>query len=299
MTSYTEELKSVHRKREAIENLISFTKQIKQMTKGLEAVKHIAKPSQLPKKRDFALMRALVKRLAHIGTPQLKTSLSKLDDAVKHDMESIVKISQISEENFFQLYISGTESKVTSSYDALVKELQNFRRKAQTDVAVRYVLHDRGVMLDCSRLSIDQEKLSQHVDDMKGKENKCRRRIRQEIQTLIADTNKIRNHPDLPNTLLEKMEDLNAQLTQVLSDLDAGKDIEEFSDSLEIVEIGQNNRSNNDLENEPTADKEESNELELTLDLDALEFPNKKRNFFSRLWFWLVTPWGVNWKDIK
>lgn len=326
MTSYTEELKSVRRKREAIERLISFAQQIARMASGMEAVQNMARPSQIPKKGAFALIAQLAERLSEVDTDQLKSRLAKLDDAVRKELKTIVKLSQTSEEQFFQLYPIQHNEDVESSYDLLIKELQDFRRKAQTDVAIRFVLHDRGVLLEHARLPFDQESLNEHAENLKSKESKCRQRIRKEVETLITDLDKFIEHPHFPEPMLSEIHSLREQLQQTMKDLDAGRDIEEIPSCFEIVDMGDDDSIEMDAlpeeqsEPEPEAAEQAPEEApasepearpQAAVKSEAKTPPQptpkpavepiaeKKRNFFIRVWVWLTSPWNVGWKDIR
>lgn len=56
---HSDELEQLHKKRELLEQLLAFTKQINEMGSGLDLVREMAKPSQRVNKRLFKLLLVL------------------------------------------------------------------------------------------------------------------------------------------------------------------------------------------------------------------------------------------------
>lgn len=331
MTNYTDELKTITKKRAALERLISFAKQISKMCGGLEAVQEMAKPSQIPKKGKFAFIGQMAHRLQPIDSDQLQDRLGKLDKAVQKELGAIIKISKTSEEQFFQLYQQSSEKEMASSYDLLVNQLQDFKRKAQTDVAIRFVLHERGAPLTHVKFPLDQETLSGHVDTLKGREGQVRQRIRKEVTDLIADTQKMIDMPQLPEDIKSELGPLKNQLEKIVADIDAGKEIDVIPDCFEVVDMSSGDEVVMDtLPMEPEEDSEpqvaaanlkETHEENVPTKAEprakAVQPPPKqakaapvaqkkepqpekpKPGFFSRLKMWIFSPWNVKWKDLE
>lgn len=332
MTNYTDELKTITKKRAALERLISFAKQISKMCGGLEAVQEMAKPSQIPKKGKFAFIGQMAERLKPIESEQLQDRLGKLDKAVQKELGAIIKISKTSEEQFIQLYQQSSEKEMASSYDLLVNQLQDFKRKAQTDVAIRCVLHERGAPLTHVKFPLDQETLSSHVNNLKGREGQVRQRIRKEVTDLIADTEKMMEMPQLPDDIRGELGPLKNQLEKIVADIDAGKEIDLIPDCFEVVDMSSGEEVVMDTlpaepednvepqspeavvdqtveksepkpetpPKQPTPKKPAAKPAKATAAKQEQSPPQEKAKpgFFTRLKTWILSPWNVKWKDL-
>lgn len=300
--SDAEELKSLSKKRAALEQLIAFTQQICKMANSLDLVQEMVKPSQIPNKRFFPILSQLTERLKSAETPNLLRGLNKVDGELESEIHHILTLSQMSEKDFYQRFSGLSETNMKATYELLAQQLIEFKRKAQTDVAIRYCLNRRGVMLEASKLLIPQEALGKKVDDLKRQETACKLKIENNIQALIQDTDKILNNQNYPEAIKQQVAFVRKNLEQNLAYLREGKDIEEIPVFIESVEIRHNAKTTNSLENneddvETQQQAPQQSKPQKNQNASASSVP--EQSFFKRLKVWLTTPWNISWKSIS
>ncbi|MBV1883438.1 MAG: hypothetical protein KUG82_17495 [Pseudomonadales bacterium] len=319
MPKETEELVSIQKQREMIEKLVAFSQQLARIVNTMESVQHMMRPSQIPKQRQFALLHQLIDRMQTMETEQLYTRLQTLDTEVEKEIKKILALSQLKEDDLEKKYADKSRSEIATSHKTLLKELKDFSRKAQTNVAIRYSLHSRGCSLDTAKLPFSQEELAIRVQDLKSKEHECRNKLTQHIESLINDTKIVLNTPQFPDDLKEQIAQVKTNLEKNLEHIKNGDDIEGlpvFIESLEIISTGDLDSTpvNDDSETSMATDaiehdksngpKNKTNAPEIisspnSPSLEDLQAQYRQKGVLGRLWMWLNTPFGVTWKDIS
>ncbi|MBL4867373.1 MAG: hypothetical protein JKY67_13490 [Pseudomonadales bacterium] len=326
MPSDTDELISIQKKRDAIEKLVAFSQQLSKLVNTMESVQHMMRPSQIPKKGRFALLHQLIDRLQTVETEQLYTRLDKLDKEVGKEIKKILALSQLKEADIEKSYVGKSREEIELGHRTMLKELKDFSRKTQTNVAIRYTLHNRGCSLDSAKLPIFQEELGVQVENLKSQEHQCRNKLAQHLESLIHDTDLILNAPHFPDEVKQQVATVKADLEKNLEHIRDGKNIDGipvFIESLEIAPsgtidlppIGANpfeeteadaqDDASKDVESVESLAPETENQIlenQTTSDsttLKELQSQYRQKGFFGRLWMWLNTPLGVSWGDIS
>ena len=320
MPKETEELVSIQKQREMIEKLVAFSQQLARIVNTMESVQHMMRPSQIPKQRQFALLHQLIDRMQTMETEQLYTRLQTLDTEVEKEIKNILALSQLKEDDLEKKYADKTRAEIAVSHKIRLKELKDFSRKAQTNVAIRYSLHSRGCSLETAKLPFSQEEFAVRVQDLKSQEHECRNKLALHIESLINDTKIVLNTPQFPDDLKKQIANVKLNLENQLEHIKNGEDIDGipvFLESLEIeaLEIDPTGTSDSTpigddpdtstteaQDNDKTGGAASSSEL---IDptkpptLEDLQAQYRQKGILGRLWMWLNTPFGVTWKDIS
>lgn len=295
-----DELHELTKKRQILEQLIAFTKRIQALGNSLDIVKEIAKPSQATSKRILPLIAHLLPRMKCLETPKLKNAMQRLQPDITHELKQIMALAEINETDFAKRFAALSIDKRKAVYDVMMQDLQVFKRKTQTNLAIRVCLHERGVITAAAELAISQESISDKASALKIQENDCKHRIKTTINTMIEDTQKILSLPTCPDELKEKIQQVQHTLEQKLEHLNAGKDLSDLPVFVESLEI---DMSSDDVASQAAATAND-NTVRATLTTDALiEIAEEKVNaglgYFQRLRLWLNTPWEVSWSTLK
>ncbi len=296
----TDELRALTKKRQVLEQLIAFTKRIQQLGNSLDVVKEIAKPSQAASKRILPLIAHLLPRMKFLETPKLQTALQRLQPDITRELKQIMALAEINEAEFTKRLAALSLDKRKAVYDVMTQELQVFKRKTQTNLAIRVSLHERGVTTEAPKLAVSQENISAKTAELKTKENVCKQRIKTTIKTMIEDTQKILSMPSCPDELKAKIQQVQNTLEEKLEHLHAGKDISDLPVFVESLEI---DSGSDDIASQAMVNAQENTAREALASADIIEVAEEKiekgLNYFQRLRLWLNTPWEVSWSALK
>lgn len=293
----TDELKNLKNKRTALDKLVAFTQQIGQLAKTLDAALEIAKPSQQPNKKLFPILQQLMSHIKPLQSEKLVVSLDLIDRDIQKELDVILKLSEMNEIEFEQYLEQRPLEKIglthqndphfKTAYEELAQEVHNFKRKTQTDVAIRYELSHRGLPIRASDLPIGQEKLSEKAVSLKQQERHCKQKIESCIHALLQDTQSILDNAQYPPDLKNKITLVQHELTQnltALNDEEAFEQLPVFVASENLPPHTQDDPPSQ--EHKRTTPATHSNEIPI-------------RTVFSLFFEWIKSPWHVTWKSLK
>jgi hypothetical protein len=328
---HSDELEQIDKKRELLEQLLAFTKQINHVAGGLDLVREMAKPSQRVNKRLFKLLLALIERLGQLETEALKSRLQKMDDTIKKELSRMMVLSRMSETEFMSHFAKSSAGKLSTTYETLQKEISNFRRMAQTNAAIRYILAQRGALIDACTLPISQKALGETVESLRLQEAECKSKVERKIEDMIADTELILSSDKYPEELKAQLHSIRDNLTENLTRLRAGEPVSEVFISVGAYELGDQNASSApDAEQRQAPDKSEeaarsshpetapednsadnadnlesSSENSTTEKLKEPNLDGLPHTFIGitllthDILTWLRSPWGGSWRAIR
>ncbi len=301
-----EDINLLAMQRKLLEELISYAQQLARASKGLEAVSQILKPSQIPSIKEKSFIRELTAHLKELNDDELRKSLELLDQHVTNELQLILELAGMRKEQFVRNLKNKSDEDIKLLYDKLQLELKEFRRKAQTDVAVRLELYDRGVQISAANLGIDQEQIFKQLEVVKMQEVKNKQAVKSEMKTYISEIDTILNNAKYPDAIKQKFLDAKVDVARALDDLNNGKDIEEIPCYVEPVDMGEGfffGMQYEDIEEDESETEEPDNEqceIKDNVDESNIEiFYDQIVLFFQTLRFWLVTPMSVSWEEAK
>mgnify|MGYP000064089108 CR=1 FL=1 len=231
--SSIDEIKLLAEKREALERLINAAKQVTRLAGSLDALKELVKPSQQASTR-LKFLQDITVHFDDFDTQELSVRLSKLDGFLQSDYLDVVKLSEFNEQELLEKYGSNVSDENVQS---LSKRLQDFRRRAQTDVAIRVILHGRGVPLHALEFPMSQEQLQEKASEIKKKESHCKEKVKSQLEDTINTTRKILSSGQYPKSLKDSLLDVHKELRQSLDLLNQGKSIEDIPSLVETIDI--------------------------------------------------------------
>jgi len=294
MSSITlaDQLTSHRKRRQALEQLISFARQITSAGDSMEALQYVTRPSQTGDRKRFSFLSEMAHHLEAQTTDLLKERLSQTDKLLIAETELFLHLAALSEEEFFARHQGAEAEEIQHSIQMLEKRLQAFRRKAQTNVAIRLVLDERGAQLKALHLPISQEQLSVEVLELRQKEQKCRDKIIREVNSLVTETNHLLSQPLYPESVVQAMQQNRARLQEALLHLQAGKSLEDLPFHIEVHEEVRTLPEPFEAQDAPAVSEPL---LPSQIPLPATEeSPTGFLRVFSR---WLNSGMEVSWKD--
>jgi hypothetical protein len=291
-----QQLDQISRKRQALEQLLLLAHQLSRMQGGMGMLQQMLKPSQAPGRKATALEQ-LCDALAPRSTDELRRQLAALDELIARELSSVVVLSRLTRAEFIQRYC---ESKGAADAAALLeKQLEEFRRNSQTNVAVRYVLHGRGIQLKAAELPISQEAVAQRLEALRTEEQQCREQLTQQARELLVDIEAAIANPDCSAAELARQMAGKLRIEGTLKMLEQGRSLEDLpreltGDDAPILAamarpaVEADNAARLAQPAAPRAAAKQTKPLE----------PEKPLGFWKKFKRWLNTPWETGWKDI-
>jgi hypothetical protein len=281
------QLAQISRKRAALEQLLLLAHQLSRMQGGMGMLQQMLKPSQAPG-RKASVLEQLCSALAPRTTDELRRQLVALDELIARELSSVVVLSRLTRAEFIQRYC---ESKGAADAAALLeKQLDEFRRNSQSNVAVRYVLHGRGIQLKAAELPISQEAVAQRLEALRTEEQQCRQQLTQQAQELLADIAVALDNPDCSPDDRTQQQATRRSVENTLRLLDQGRSLEDLPRVL-IGDVALPEPSAAPAKTAP--DKTAKT---------AISNPPQQQpaqlGFWKKFKLWLDTPWQTRWKDI-
>jgi hypothetical protein len=286
-----QQLAQISRKRAALEQLLLLAHQLSRMQGGMGMLQQMLKPSQAPG-RKASIMEQMCSTLASRSTDELRRQLVALDALIARELSSVVVLSRLTRAEFIQRYC---ESKGAADAAALLeKQLDEFRHNSQSNVAVRYVLHGRGIQLKAADLPISQEAVAQGLKTLRTEEQQCRRQLTEQAQELLADIAvavAVAN-PDCSADDRAQQQAARHGIENTLRLLDQGRSLEELPRRLDAAADAAL------IAQRPRASAAPGEKARAKMPKTAAAPNPVTLGFWGKFKLWLDTPWATRWKDI-
>jgi len=312
----TEQLNAHRKKRHALEQLFLFARQLVVAGEGMGAVQCAALPSQTLGAQQAQQLESLIANYDVINTERLKQELRDTDQLLASELEAILKIAEISEQHFNAHFKVDSADTVNATLKKLYRRLQTFKIRAQKNLAIRSVLHQRGMPVAAIKLPVSQELLADQVKSLHQKEKSYRGKIQAAVQSILMDTTAILQSGHYPQAINDKMAETQQQLQQTLDHLDKGGRLDQLPFTIELdlndsdyavhalAQPNQAQQQEQEQEQEPAElaatenDESPPPSSDTAIEEQSIE-PDSKPGFFYLLRCWLSTPPSVSWQDIK
>jgi hypothetical protein len=273
-----------------LEQFLSYAHQLAQLQGSMEAVQQMLKPSQTPGKRDSAIAE-YCKKAETMSTQQLLSTLQTLDKAIAIDFKEVVALSQLSPDELIAQHVKA--NKGTDVFEAAKARLVEFRRKGQMNVAIRYVLYERGVQQSAAKIPFSQEEVADRLGALVDEDHECRGKLKNNMEGMVADIKAIVTSPTCPEPLKQRVMTVKETLESSLTMIAQGKSLEELPMTVEVIELS------SDIP-EPPAPEPPAAPVQSVPAQQAPAQPEarRKRGFWGKLRIWLGSSWSVKWRDI-
>jgi len=290
----SQEIRALEEKRDALERAVKIALNIEHLHKSLEATLLMGQSSADIPKEALTTFEKLESSTQGMPLAKLKKNLTSLEQAIKSKLDNILKIAEMDDDEL-----------IASDPIATHKLLNNYRKLAQTAVALRVLLHSRGETTDATKLHVPAEQIRAKLTVVTQKERAYRKVIKTEVVSMIAETERMLTNPGISDSMREFLVASNDDMQQNLDHLDSGKSITTMPVAVEMIEMSENEITT--LDTAPSTTSPQANETpkvqKQTL-FTPMETPKpqppvqqtKKKGLFRRIWEWATTPDEVSWK---
>lgn len=296
--SSSRDLKVLEDKRDALERAVKIALNIERLHSSLEATLLMGKPAADLSEEALATIEELEGSIKSQPVDKLRESLAVLEVLVRSRLAQILQISELEAD---ELVAPGA-----GEIEAL---LNDYRKQAQTAVALRVLLHSRGEATAPTELHVPAEQIRARLSVVEQKERAYRKIIKTEIVTMITETSRMLANEGLSPTMRQFLVASNEDLQCNLEHLDSGKKITSMPVAIEIIEMGEREITSFDTAPAPTQATEipvmQKQRLVAPMEhspAPARQSPQevkKKRGLLARFIQWITTPDQITWRHTK
>lgn len=307
--STEDELDLLHRKRVVLEQLLLYARQLSRLESGVEALQQMLKPSQQPGRIPAAIVELSLK-LNDLDDAALQKQLLTLDASVARDLSDITTLSRLDHAAFCAKYFQATGStSATGAIEALEARVLEFRRKTQTNVALRYLLYQRGIQLSAAKLPVTQEQVVEHLAAIRQQETQCRLKLKLQTRQMLEDVDVILNSTQYSDEFKRQFAPARAALQNNMDLLAQGCRLDELPSSVETITFDESSLAKISALGRPGMEAEVAPvpaaalpPVGVSANVVAAKEPvtsPSARGFWHKFRRWLSTPWHVRWQDME
>lgn len=306
-TDILKQFESLHYRRTLLESLAQLSCQLHGASEGLAAVQHIMRPSQ-----QFAasLRERLHNEVAFYHArpeAELRTTLLQLNAQLDKACSLFLRIARLDDETFINNFQASEEQR--QKFKLLQQKLNSFQQQTQHYLAIRMVLHDRGLQLDAVKLTpaqgvLDQESLAQELDGLRAREKVQRKRFTQEVSSLLADTELLMTVARNNSEVLASLSQNAQQLRSALVVLQSGGDVQLLPGLVEdiVCDILPEGFVPDPIPDQAPATQQNqplASSLSPTTPSSPVKPTQRPNGLFTRMRIWFSTDWDISWKETK
>ena len=275
------ELAIINKKRAALQRLVKLTSMLSRLHQGLQSVLLMGNPTSYIPEKVIQNFKTLTDKLSSQSTDKLQLTLSNTDIKINRDIKHVLEISQ---QNEMELNFE--------------KSVAEFKKNAQTSIALRIALKSRNAPIKPFSLPIPEKFINHQILELDEKETVCKNKIQSGMETINNDIGKLIKRADFPDDMKKKLDDIRAHLRSNIDYFSSGGAIEnmpilteQFNETEDISET---------INQQPSMETTvEENETQIIAPVvTQAEKILLKRGFITRTKEWLFTPWNTKWKDI-
>lgn len=294
--SSSQDLKSLEDKREALERAVKIALNIERLQGSLEATLLLGKPAADLPEDALATIEELEGSIKSQPLNRLKESLAALEQRVQSRLGQILRISEMD-----------AEALAAPGAPEIETLLNDYRKQAQTAVALRVLLHSRGETIPPAELHVPAEQIRARLTVVEQKERVYRKIIKNEIVTMITETRRMLANEGISATMRQFLLASSEELQLNLDHLDAGKKITTMPVAIEIIEMGEREITSFDTSPAQTTELPAVQKQHLIAPMESTPLPprpetappSERLGFFARLWRWATTPDHVTWRKVR
>ena len=302
-TGPTEALQSITDKRRALESLINIACGVENQQAALNELALAARPSQDFPAKLANYFKAMETRTKDEDSTSLLQKLDKIEETIAQSVEQILILANV---DVNELRDQEVENLDIDTFQSFIEE---FKRRTNTSLGLRYLLNRRGVAIAPIKIPIQQQTLNQKITSLKKKEKACVKQIRSEIQSIIKDTQTILATSNLPEEMEKELRNVNKAMQVNIAHLDSGGNVTDIPNVFECVVLESKSVSefsvgeNKELEpiSQPAQNKaEQSTSNDDTPKPSPISKPPEQAK--SNWWIfkkWLSSPWSTSWRSLK
>lgn len=290
----------IKQKREALKHLVKVTATLNRLYQGLQAVLLMGQSASGITAAIIEKFREYSDRLNNLPTDKLKNTLTSTELRLQQNIKQVIVISQKSDEELKKQLLVKHDKDAPTSATNIEDYVDDFKKKAQTSIALRIALKTRNVLLKTFHLPVPAALIEKQLAILEVREAECRKRIRQEMNSLDSDIDRMLSDQNCPDEIKQKLILVKTNLQQNISHFLAGKNIDEIPMMYESIELAAPAQEVARFETETNPAAETTTPVESdTETVVGKKIRLRQRSIFSRIYTWLTSPANVKWKDIS
>lgn len=282
-----EELNALRERRQALERIVRVTQVVERLHRGLEAALLMGQtPRELARKAQ-GYLRHLDQATLIQPSKDLQIVLANLDREVQGSLARVMAFAKQEQEQELSEQIA-TAPQPPGDLSSIFALLGKFRRGAQTAVALRLLLRERGVAIAPVQLQVSRAEIETQIQVLKARENVCRALVKDEIAQIQASLERLLEDERFTESVRLVMRNVQADLRRNLAHLEAGGSLDELPVLVEAIELAE----------EPLPAMAPSP----APSVPPAPLPAERRRrlgLLRHLWLWLTGPWGQGWNEIE
>lgn len=284
-TNISQQLSALEEKKHALEKIYKIARAVEHLRYGLEAIVLLGKPTAGISKQAMQVYGSLSEKIKIQPTVKIQQTILRLDNIINKNLNTVLQAAdpQDSADLLNEALATPTPQQ---NIDALI---EGYRKNAQTAVALRVILRERGIASKSIAWPVSTELLTERLKHIKSKENNYRKMIDLEIVKLKKDAELIIYNLKLPQSARDAASHMHTMLNKDLQHILAGNDIADMPYFVEVVVVQEENE-------EPQTAPPLRNSTLASPTAPTAARANK--NLAHKLWLWATTPLSVKWKDI-
>lgn len=279
----SQELSELEQKKHALEKIYKIARAVEQLRCGLEAIVLLGKPTASISQQALHVYEALSDKIKILPTQKIQQTVVKLDAKVANDLSAVLEAAALQDSPLAE---EAAGDKPQHNLDVLIDD---YRKNAQTAVALRVVLRERGVPTKPISWPVSSKLLTQRLCELKSRESNYRQKIDTEIVSLQKDAHAVFRNDKLPQTTRDAAAHMHAMLQKDLDHIRAGKNIADMPFFVEVVVVQEKTE-------QPVTDSKSAEALATPPTQNTAKQP---KNLVHKMWLWATTPLSVTWNDIN
>ena len=274
------ELELLREKRKTLEQMVRIAEAVERLHHGLTASLLLGKPTHLIPKKVVESFEAMDEKTQMLPSKQLHRILEQLQSSIQQKLASILQIAALDDTDL--LAVTSEPDAADNTPETLLREYQKL---AQTAVALRILLHARGEQTGPTELPVQADNIRQQISDIAKRENRCRSKVKQQVNHLIQDTQQLLKRKDLPNGMQEILQASIDAFQANLAHIEAGGNLQNMPVTMEIIEVAdtENSIRQNIIS---TKDKAQTKDGKLP-ELEA-QLAGKRTSLFGKIINWIA-----------
>jgi len=230
--SLSDKLFVIEKKKQILQAIFKFNQLISNLLSSVEAIGFMTESSfRLPPK-IAVFYRALYGRYKHDPVSRIQHNLEEIELITSHDLVAILHLTKLDEAAFQELYCQTKNQKCELDFWEMVDV---FKRRMQTAISLRLILKERGISHKPLKLAVSGDEIAQKIVKLEKKEKECIENMKQQMDVLVVDIDKIINVIDVEHDNYANLVLMRKGLADNIYYLSQGKSIDELPYEFEAV----------------------------------------------------------------
>ncbi len=289
-------------RRNLVEALAQLTCNLNGANAGLSAVQNIIRPSQHFSESLRQSLHVEVSVYFPQETSALQQKLTQLNEAVEKNYSLLMRVVKIDDAAFLKHFQACENDR--EAFQKLQAKLIQFKKQAHHSLAIRIVLQDRGVQIERSKLTLDQDFLAEKLSELRGREKVARQKFHKTVLEMLRDNEQLLqiagNNPAVKLILTQNSESLRATLGL----LQSGNNIESLPTLIEEIQydtLPEQLKVNSSTTEKITPKANTASLKKVKVAAIAPKATDKTvtNNLIARIIIWFSTSHEITWADTK